>query len=192
MFIAVSPAATVESWMSCGATSYAARTSADVGVRCGAPGTSLSSLTVLTSPDAVSSVSGCFCELIAGEVVDEGRPSAGRRRSRDCTNTPSSLDECTSRSSMFRFLMTCECWLTHCVGSVCSTSLFSTRMPPDEHDHAARSRARARCRSGERSEPHGEPAERALAEVAALGRRLVLADAEDRERADDAVQRRSR
>ena len=60
MFIAVSPAATVESWMSCGATAYALRTSAEVGVRWGAPGTSLSSLTVLTSPDAVSNVSGYF------------------------------------------------------------------------------------------------------------------------------------
>ena len=55
-------------------------------------------------------------------------------------------------------------------------------------DEQARDRERRRDPVGQRPEPDDEPAERALAEVAALGRRLVLADAEDRERADDAVE----
>ena len=41
---------------------------------------------------------------------------------------------------------------------------------------------------GQRTEPHDEPAEWPLAEVPALRRRLVLADAEDGERDDDAAQ----
>ena len=78
------------------------RTSAAVGVRCGAPGTSLSWLTVLTSPDAVSSVSGYLLRA-ASRVKSSTNVTVGcANTSRDCTYTPSSLDEWTSWSS------TCE------------------------------------------------------------------------------------
>ena len=73
-------------------------------------------------------------------------------------------------------------WLTHCIGSVCSVSLSSTTMPPTKIADAG-DREQHRGPGGDAAEPHDQAAERAGAEVATLGRRLELADAEDGERA---------
>ena len=56
-----------------------------------------------------------------------------------------------------------------------------------EHEDA-RDRQCGRDAVRQRSEPPRQPAKRALAEVAALGGRAVLADAENSQRADDAVE----
>ncbi len=45
------------------------------------------------------------------------------------TYTPISFDECTCRSTSSMSLITCDFWLTHWIGSVCSVSLSSTVMP---------------------------------------------------------------
>src|SRR6266545_4730887 len=116
--------------MSAGATVLAARTSAPVGVTWDAPGTSFTmSLTVVTMPAPVSRVSGCLasCSVVKLSM----NPTVwSSNTSFDCTNIPSSLDEPVSRSRTWRSWITCDFWLTHLIGSVCSSSFPSTRMPP--------------------------------------------------------------
>ena len=93
---------TVDFWTPGGATALAARTSSPVGATWVAPGTSfVMSLTVVTMPAAVSSVSGCSASCL---VV---KPSMNvtvlsSNTSLDCTNIPSSLDDPVSRSSVLR------------------------------------------------------------------------------------------
>ena len=80
--------------------------------------------------------------------------------------------------------MTWLFWLTHCTGSVCRVSLSSTAMPPDE-DHDAHDREQHGGARRDAPEAHDEPSEGPARVVAAPGRALELADAEDREREHD-------
>ena len=109
------------------------------------------------------------------------------KMSSDCTNTPSSLDDDVSAWSWSRSSITCESWSTHSMGSVWRTSLSSTTMPPMNTARLPKMRHGA-ILVGRSPELHHEAAELAGAEVLAGGGRLVLADAERGERADDAAQ----
>ena len=123
------PGATVDSWMSRGATSYAACTSAPVGATWGAPGTSERSLTLSTMLEAVSSVRGYFASWLR-EKSSRNVTVLSSNVCFDWTNTPSSLDEPVCLSSTCRSLITCDFWFTHWIGSVCNTNLLSTARPP--------------------------------------------------------------
>ena len=98
--------------------------------------------------------------------------------------TPSSLDPPASFSTSWMSLMVWLSWLTHCTGSVCSVSLSSTTIPADE-DPDARDREQHGRPRRDAAEPDDQSAERTGAEVATLGGRLELADAEDGQREDD-------
>ena len=97
-----------------------------------------------------------------------------------------SLSDPVAAFSCLMSLMAWDWGFTQEMGSVCRASFPSTAMPDSKMTTLTMARGTA-VRCGQAAEEHRHPAEAALAEVLALGRRLVLADAEDRQGGDDAA-----
>ena len=80
---------------------------------------------------------------------------------------PSSLDESDLASSIaWRSLIACDFWLTHWIGSVWSVELVLDGDAADEDRRRSTTASGIAAPAGSAAEPHDEPAERALAEVA--------------------------
>src|SRR5581483_6326940 len=130
MLNALPSSLTVATWMSLGATSYAARTSAPVGAMSLAPGTSSRSPMDVSMLDAdTTRCSGVYRLSVSRVNECTNEMNRSEKTSPAVAYTPISLDECTSSSTVWMSWIVPELWLTHWTGSVCNMSLFSTLMP---------------------------------------------------------------
>ena len=97
-----------------------------------------------------------------------------------------SLSDPVAAFSCLMSLIAWEWGFTHEIGSVCRASLPSTAIPESRMTTLTMANGMA-ARCGQAPEEHHDPAEASLAEVLALGGRLVLPDAQDRQGGDDAA-----